>query len=251
MKTPLERAAEALTASRHAMALTGAGISVESGIPDFRSPGGIWDTYPPEEYATAEAFLRDPDRVWQMWYELAATIGEVSPNPAHHALTALQYGGYLGPIVTQNIDNLHQEAGSRDVIEFHGNARHMRCQTCQTVVPLRLDQRTPGAPRCGCGGLMKPDVVLFGDSIPVEAQQAANVAVAEADVLLVVGTSATVYPAAQIPLTAKANGACIIECNVETTEFTTNSTDYFLEGPASLQLVELVKLIRPQSPFTD
>ena len=251
MNMPLENAAKALVASRNAMALTGAGISVENGIPDFRSPGGIWDTYPPEEYATLEAFLRDPDQVWNMWYELGAMIGEVSPNPAHMALTTLQQRGYLGPIVTQNIDNLHQEAGSVDVIEFHGNARQMRCLNCDRVAPLQLARRAHGAPRCACGGVMKPDVVLFGELIPEVTQQAATAAASRADLILVVGTSATVYPAAEIPVTAKANGACIIECNVEATGLTAGLADCFLQGPAGIQLVELVNLLETRSLSTD
>ncbi len=239
MNSPLQIAAEALASSQHAIALTGAGVSVDSGIPDFRSPGGIWDTYPPEVYATLDAFLRDPDRVWEMWYELDAMIGKVDPNPAHLALTTLQQRGVLGPIITQNIDNLHQEAGSVDVIEFHGNARQMRCLECQAPAPLRTAQPTQGAPRCPCGGIMKPDVVLFGELIPENTLEAATRAADEADVVLVVGTSATVYPAAAIPVTAKSHGAFIIECNVENSELSSQITDCFLQGPAATQLIAL------------
>jgi NAD-dependent deacetylase len=244
MTDPLQPAAQAVARGRHVIAVTGAGISVESGIPDFRSPGGIWDTYPPEDYATIEAFLAAPDRVWQLWYDLGAMLGDVQPNPGHHALTALQEMGRLDAIITQNIDNLHQESGSVRVIEYHGNGRHMRCVICAGDTPLDLTQRSALAPRCACGGVMKPDVVLFGEAIPRDAMDAANRAAALADVVIIVGTSATVYPAAELPVIAKRNGAYIIECNLEPTDFTGTITDAFLQGPAGTVLPRLVESVR-------
>lgn len=244
MNDPIQQAAEAITQGRHVIAVTGAGISVESGIPDFRSPGGIWDTYPPEEYATIEAFMANPDRVWQLWYDLGAMLGDVQPNPGHHALTELQSMGRLQAIITQNIDNLHQEAGSTLVIEYHGNGRHMRCVVCARAMPLDLSQRNTLAPRCACGGVMKPDVVLFGEAIPRDAMEAADRAAEAADVVIVVGTSATVYPAAELPLIAKRNGAYIIECNLEPTDFTAAITDAFLHGPSRMVLPRLVDAVR-------
>lgn len=244
MTDPIQKAAAAIAKGRHVIAVTGAGISVESGIPDFRSPGGIWDTYPPEEYATIEAFLEAPDRVWQLWYDLGAMLGDVQPNPGHLALTALQIMGRLDAIITQNIDNLHQESGSVRVIEYHGNGRHMRCVICAGDTPLDLTQRSALAPRCACGGVMKPDVVLFGEAIPRDAMQAADRAAALADVVIIVGTSATVYPAAELPVIAKRNGAYIIECNLEPTDFTGTITDAFLQGPAGTVLPRLVESVR-------
>lgn len=237
-------AARAVARGRHVIAVTGAGISVESGIPDFRSPGGIWDTYPPEDYATIEAFLGAPDRVWQLWYDLGAMLGDVRPNSGHHALTDLQKMGRLEAIITQNIDNLHQESGAARVIEFHGNGRHMRCVVCAADVPLDLTQRSALAPRCNCGGVMKPDVVLFGEAIPRDALEAADRAAESADVVIIVGTSATVYPAAELPLIAKRNGAYIIECNLEPTDFTGYITDAFLQGPSGTTLPRLVDAVR-------
>ena len=244
MTDAIQQAAQAIAQGRHVIAVTGAGISVESGIPDFRSPGGIWDTYPPEDYATIDAFLAAPDRVWQLWYDLGAMLGDVRPNPGHHALTELQAMGRLEAIITQNIDNLHQESGSVRVIEYHGNGRHMRCVVCAGDTPLDLTQRSPLAPRCACGGVMKPDVVLFGEAIPRDAMEAADRAAALADVVIIVGTSATVYPAAELPLIAKGHGAFIIECNLEPTEFTGNITDAFLQGPAGTMLPRLVDAVR-------
>lgn len=237
--TSIREAGRAVARGNHVIAVTGAGISVESGIPDFRSPGGIWDTYPPEQYATIDAFMANPDRVWNMWYDLGAMLGDVRPNPGHEALTALQELGRLDMVITQNIDNLHQEAGCRNVVEYHGNAKHMRCLQCRAHAPLDVLNRTAAAPRCGCGGIMKPDVVLFGDLIPEQAVRAADQATEQADVVIVIGTSATVYPAAQIPLTAKQHGAYVIECNLEPTDFTPVITDAFLQGPAGKTLPAL------------
>lgn len=244
MTHTIQQAAQAIAQGRHVIAVTGAGISVESGIPDFRSPGGIWDTYPPEEYATIDAFITDPDHVWQLWYDLGAMLGEVHPNPGHHALTALQEMGRLEAIITQNIDNLHQESGSKRVIEYHGNGRHMRCVVCGADAPLDLSQRSEKAPRCACSGVMKPDVVLFGEAIPRDAMEAADRSAETADVVIIVGTSATVYPAAEIPVTAKQRGAYIIECNLEPTEFTGYITDAYLQGPAGTMLPRLVDAVR-------
>lgn len=244
MTNPIQEAAQAIARGRHVIAVTGAGISVESGIPDFRSPGGIWDTYPPEDYATIDAFLEAPDRVWQLWYDLGAMLGDVQPNPGHHALTELQAMERLDAIITQNIDNLHQESGSLRVIEYHGNGRHMRCVVCAGPARLDLSQRSERAPRCACGGVMKPDVVLFGEAIPRDALEAADRAAVLADVVIIVGTSATVYPAAELPVIAKRNGAYIIECNLEPTEFTGYITDAFLRGPSGSVLPKLVDAVR-------
>lgn len=243
MNSHFADAAAAIARAKHVIAVTGAGISVESGIPDFRSPGGIWDTYPPDQYATIDAFLENPDRVWNMWYDLGAMLGEVKPNPAHHALTTLQALGRLDLVITQNIDNLHQEAGCLKVVEYHGNAKHMRCMTCAEMQVLEIAHRTARAPRCGCGGVMKPDVVLFGDIIPEAALDAADDATQRADVVIIVGTSATVYPAAQIPVSAKHHGAYIIECNLEPTDFTPLITDAFLQGKAGTTLPALAEAV--------
>lgn len=237
-------AAQALIAARKPIALTGAGASVESGIPDFRSPGGIWDAYPPEEFATIQAFLANPDKVWGMWHELGRMLQGVAPNPGHTALAELARLERLHAIITQNIDNLHQVAGSPSVIEYHGNAARMRCLRCETPQPLEFQAGAAGAPRCDCGGVMKPDVVLFGELIPPHAMTESEALTAACDLVLIVGTSATVYPAADLPFAAKANGATIIECNLEHTEFTGSITDIFLEGPAGTVLPQLVSAVR-------
>lgn len=240
LREAITAAAAAIRAAKHVIAITGAGASVESGIPDFRSPGGIWEKYPPEDFATIHAFQRDPDRVWTMWYELAAMVGAVAPNPGHLALARLEALGRLDAIITQNIDNLHQTAGCTNVIEYHGNAAKMVCMRCAAIAPLNLGQTQQGAPRCGCGGVMKPDVVLFGEDIPRQALKDSERLAMRCDLMLVIGTSASVYPAAGLPFLAKEFGAVIIECNLMRTEFTGTITDHFLEGPAGVMLPALI-----------
>lgn len=240
MREPLRSAAEVVRKATSILALTGAGISVESGIPDFRSPGGIWDRFPPEEFATIQAFLANPDRVWKMWYELRAMLGDVKPNAAHLALAALERRGKLEAVITQNIDNLHQAAGSQRVIEYHGNAARTVCISCGRRAPFAPEPAHQGAPRCACGGILKPDVVLFGEQIPVKALLESERLARSCDVMLVIGTSASVYPAAELPLLAKEHGAVVIECNLEATDFTGSLTDHFLQGPAGETLPALV-----------
>lgn len=239
----LKKAARALRGAKHAIALTGAGISVESGIPDFRSPGGLWTKYPPDEFATIDAFHANPARVWGLWRELGASLAEVVPNPAHEALAALEEQGRIGAVITQNIDNLHQRAGSQKVIEYHGNAGQTFCLKCHRRAPLDLATLPEGAPACACGGLLKPDVVMFGELIPAYALMESQTLTRRADVVLIVGTSAQVFPAAGLPYAAKDHGATIIECNIEPTEFTRRITDIFLEGRAGVMLPELLRVI--------
>ncbi len=245
MNNPYENAAHALRNARNPLAVTGAGISVESGIPAFRGEAGIWARYPIEEYAVLDAFLANPEKVWKFWYELGGMLGECKPNPGHYALAQLEKMGMCRAVVTQNIDNLHEEAGSTWVIEYHGNSRRMVCMDCGDCVPLDLSAKPPGGgvPRCRCGGLMKPDVILFGEMIPPDALVESERLARTCDAMIIVGTSAQVYPAAQLPYTAKQNGAFIIEANTEKTDFTRTITDAFLEGPAGETLPELVRYI--------
>lgn len=237
------KAADAIRKTMNAIAVTGAGISVESGIPDFRSAGGLWTRYPPDQYATMDAFFRDPDKVWDMWYELADSLKKVKPNPGHYALAKLEEIGHIKAVITQNIDALHQHAGSNTVIEYHGNADQIACTACFRHRGMDLSHRDLGAPRCECGGIMKPDVVLFGEAIPEYALKTSDMLAKGCDVLIVVGTSAQVYPAASLPYLAKEKGAVIIECNIEPTSFTPVITDYFLQGPAGETLPRLVEHI--------
>jgi NAD-dependent deacetylase len=238
-----QAAAAAIKNSVNVIAVTGAGASVESGVPDFRSPGGLWSKYPPDEYATYEAFIDDPDKTWHMFYELGETILKARPNAGHRALARLEELGHLRAVITQNIDGLHYEAGNTTVIEYHGNVRTLACPACRRRRSMDLAFRDHGAPRCECGGYMKPDVVLFGEVIPQNALFMADTLAKSCEVLIVVGTSAQVYPAASLPYTAKQWGAYIIECNTMETDFTRTITDIFLEGPAGQTLPRLLEII--------
>lgn len=244
MSDPYQMAADALYRAEHAVASTGAGISVESGIPDFRSPGGIWSKYPPDEFATIEAFLSNPAKVWRFWNDLGADLAHCVPNPAHYALAELERMGRLKAVITQNVDNLHQTAGSRTVIEYHGNAKRLVCLDCGKREDYVLGTRTVSVPRCTCGGLLKPDVVMFGELIPPEAMADAETMASTCDVMIIVGTSAQVYPAADLPFIAKRHGAYIIEANTQETEFTDCITDAFLRGPAGKTLPKLLDTVK-------
>jgi NAD-dependent deacetylase len=230
--TTAEELAVLLSRHRRLVALTGAGISVESGIPDFRSPGGLWERFDPMEYAHIQAFRRNPAKVWTLLKEMDATITSARPNAAHYALAALEARGLLLGIITQNVDNLHQAAGSKRVVEYHGNALRFICDTCKGQHPREsLDfDHTPLY--CLCGGLIRPDVVFFGEPIPEAAQAAAQELAETGDLLLVIGTSGEVAPASYLPYTAKQGGALIVENNLSPTSLSRNLTDYFLPGKA-------------------
>jgi NAD-dependent deacetylase len=240
--TPAELA-DLLQSSRLAVALTGAGISVESGIPSFRGALGLWTRYDPMEYAHIHAFLTDPAKVWKLLRELEAIIAKARPNPAHYALAELEKLGRLQAVITQNVDNLHQEAGSKNVIEFHGNARHFVCLRChRAFAPESLDfSHVPLY--CPCGGLIKPDIIFFGEEIPVAANKAAFELAETCDLMLVIGTSAAVMPANYLPYTAKNHRAKIVEINPETTELTRRLTDYYFDDSASRVLSETLSLL--------
>jgi len=243
MIDPYEAAAQAIQQSANVIAVTGAGASTESGIADFRSPGGIWERYPAHEYATLDAFLDDPDKVWTLWYELGEALREAKPNAGHYALAKLEELGHLKAVITQNIDNLHFEAGNTAVIEYHGNADRLMCPACHRRRDMDFAHRALGAPRCECGGYMKPDVVLFGELIPPQALLNSQTLAQTCAVLIIVGTSAQVYPAASLPFTAKQHGAFIVECNLQETDFTHSITDAFLQGPAGETLPKLVERV--------
>jgi NAD-dependent deacetylase len=223
--------------------LTGAGISVESGIPSFRGAQGMWAKYDPMEYATLHAFMRSPRKVWNMLSEMVSLCGGAVPNAAHIGLAALEKKGIVRSIITQNVDGLHQAAGSLRVIEYHGNMEELVCVHCWKRYPTR-ERWTPGAvPLCDCGRILKPNVVLFGEPIPWLAQEQAEEEARTCDVLLVIGTSAQVSPACDIPRIAKKAGAAVVEINPEPTSLTGSVTDIRLRGSASEVIRALTFLI--------
>lgn len=211
---PESRAGEALGRARRAVALTGAGISVESGIPDFRSPGGLWSVFAPEEYATLGCFLRDPAKSWRLFRALGKNLSGREPNAAHAALARLEAAGRLAGVITQNVDRLHQAAGSRAVLEIHGDASCLRCLRCDRAQPFAPEHLEDGpVPVCGsCGAPLKPDVVLFEEA--VREGDAIAALLDGCDLLLLVGTSAEVWPASSIPERALDQGVHIVEFNM-------------------------------------
>ena len=246
----LEEAAKTIAKAKHVIALTGAGISVESGIPDFRSAGGLWSKYDPMEYAYIGTFIKNPQKVWQVLGEMIGLLLEAKPNPAHLALADLEKTGKLKSIVTQNIDNLHQKAGSSHVIEYHGNGYRLVCPKCSNlynVLDFADDIQGRGKdfpPRCKCNAILKPDVVFFGEAIPPHAHDQALQAASMCDVMLIIGTSALVAPVNYLPPLAKQKGAKLIEINVEKTVLTYEFSDYFIQGQAGLQVPALVEEVK-------
>ncbi len=239
MGETVKKAAREICQSTKTIALTGAGISVESGIPDFRSAGGLWERFNPIEYGTIGAFQANPEKVWQMLQEVSYLLASARPNPAHKGLGRLQELGLLHTIITQNVDYLHQEGGATRVIEYHGNAKTLACIWCnQRYDSDELGGQIP--PKCSCGKILKPDVVFFGEPIPIRALQESYELASSCRALLIVGTSGEVAPANTIPETAKRAGATIIEVNVEPTVLTEYLTDIFLQGKASEMVTELV-----------
>jgi NAD-dependent deacetylase len=212
-RTAAARVAALLRSSRRTVALTGAGISVPSGIPDFRSPGtGLWQDVDPMEVAHIEVFRRDPERFWHFYGDRFARLQGKRPNRAHLALAELERRGLLAAVVTQNVDGLHHEAGSVELIEVHGSLATASCTRCgarheRGDVRERLVAAVDGVPRCDAGHALKPDVVLFGELLPEAAMARASALAADADLLLCVGSSLEVYPVAQLPrLTLAAGG---------------------------------------------
>jgi len=243
MTASYEKAAEMMLTSKLTLALTGAGISVESGIPDFRSAQGLWSRFDPAEYATIEAFRANPRKVWEMLREMEKIVSEAKPNMAHRGMGELEKMGCLHCIITQNIDNLHQAGGSRDVIEYHGNASTLSCLWCGKKYTA-ADKRNETLPRCECEKILKPDVIFFGEAIPEDAMNRSFDLASSAGALLVVGTSAVVSPVNTIPSIAKQNGAWIIEINREKTHLTNTVTDIFLQGNAGNIVPQLVNAVK-------
>jgi NAD-dependent deacetylase len=235
----VEAVAARLGAATRAVALTGAGVSAESGVPTFRGPEGLWGRFRAEDLATPEAFARDPRLVWE-WYDWRRQrVAVVRPNPAHAALAALESRVREFLLVTQNVDGLHAMAGSRRVVELHGNLWRVRCTGCAESSEDRRVPLPELPPRCGCGALLRPDIVWFGESLDAAAVGRAQAASTAAEVVLVVGTSSLVYPAAALPHLARAAGAFVVEINPEETPLS-RVADVWLRGTAAEVVPALV-----------
>ncbi len=290
-QSPITEAAALIRSSRFLTAFTGAGISVESGIPPFRGPGGLWNAYDPR-MLELDYFLAHPDRAWPVIKEIFYDhFGQARPNAAHSVLAAWENEGWaasgagsalrgatergraglgatergwaapgapgnsdapggrscLRIIITQNIDNLHHAAGSRAVVEFHGSSRTLVCMKCRARREAEPSLLQSLPPHCPCGGIYKPDFIFFGEGIPAEALEASRRAAAQTDVMIVIGSTGEVYPAAGIPRQAAENGARIIEVNPEPSDFTSSITDLFIPMKAGEALVRLDREIRGAS----
>jgi len=225
--------------ARSIAVMTGAGISAESGVPTFRGPGGLWREFRPEDLATPEAFERDPRLVWEWYAWRRGQIAEAKPNLAHYALVTLEKRAPELTVITQNVDGLHAQAGSRALLEIHGSIWRTRCLSCRRV---QEDRRVPVPelpPRCGCGGLLRPDVVWFGEPLPFDTARKAFLAVDACDLMLVIGTSGTVEPAASMAFRALERGARVIEINAEPTPLSDRATRA-LRGKAAQIVPELI-----------
>jgi NAD-dependent deacetylase len=227
----IDRVASWIRAGEHVVVLTGAGISAESGVPVFRGAGGLWRQFRPEQLATPEAFARQPGLVWEWYMWRRARIAEAQPNAGHRVIAEWQRARRGVTLLTQNVDGLHARAGSPQVTELHGNLWRVRCvEDCGEVFddaaePVRSDWR------CVCGAWLRPDVVWFGEPLDSGVMDAATSAVSAADVVLVVGTSAVVYPVAGLPQLAKERRARVVEINVDETPLSAH-VDAVLRGPA-------------------
>ncbi|MCF8093034.1 MAG: NAD-dependent deacylase [Desulfotignum sp.] len=237
-------AADIICNARRCVAFTGAGISVESGIPPFRGENGLWNRYDPSTFDIGY-FHRHTKESWQVIREIFYDLfGRVRPNKAHTALARLEADGVVKSVITQNVDNLHYDAGSRVVHEFHGSLKRVKCLSCHTRFPISDIDLTRLPPECTlCSGVLKPDVIFFGESIPEPAGYLSFEETRQADCFILIGTTGTVAPANLIPSAAKSCGAAIIEINPVPSEYTARVTDIFLEARATEAMTHLMEKI--------
>ncbi|MBN1150766.1 NAD-dependent deacylase [candidate division WOR-3 bacterium] len=240
----MRSAADILRTSKRTTVFTGAGISVESGIPPFRGKGGLWETYDPF-FLDISYFKNNPEKAWKMIIEVFYDkINGKKPNFAHKGLTLLQRKGFIRTIITQNIDSLHQEAGSVNVYEFHGNSKKLLCLDCSKTYDISEVCFEKLPPRCKeCGGVLKPDFVFFGEPIPDIALKQSYFEAQESEVFFVIGTSGEIMPASYFPYTAKNQGAKIVELNVEPSNYTNSISDVFIPLKATQGIKSLIEEI--------
>ncbi|QTA79561.1 Putative Sirtuin family NAD-dependent deacetylase [Desulfonema limicola] len=242
MQDIIKQAAKDIFSAKKAVALTGAGISVESGIPPFRGKGGIWEKFDPMTFGHIDTFEKNPAQVWKILIkDLKEIIDQAKPNDGHKGLAVLEKMGILKTIITQNVDGLHQMAGNTDVIEFHGNCAWQRCMDCGRKIKTAEVDISVMPPRCQCSGILRPDWVFFGESIPMASLHRSQQIASACDLMLVIGTSAIVQPAAYMPVIAKENGAKIIEINPEATPLTGKISAYLVKGKAGQVMNEILK----------
>ena len=236
----IEKAAELIRNARYVVAFTGAGISVDSGIPPFRGDNGIWNTHHPI-FLEIDFFRKKPLQSWikikEIFYD---NLGNAQPNIAHEILAKMEQRSFVESIITQNIDHLHQKAGSKYVYELHGNYKQLVCTECNTEYDVSFANLNFLPPTCYiCKGILKPDIVFFNEPIPHFVKTRSFAEAKKADVMLIIGTDAEVLPAANIPVVAKRNGAKIIEINIKQSQLTNTVTDIFLKGKATEVLMKI------------
>lgn len=243
MEEAISKLKKFVSTSDQIVAFTGAGFSAESGISTFRGAGGLWSKYDPSIYADVNRFREDPSYYWSFFRdERYPVIKKAKPNDGHFALVELEKRGKLYRVITQNIDGLHQVAGSSDVIELHGNTRKVNCLNCEKTYTMDeaykiLQKELP--PRCSCGGVLKPGTILFGEPLPQVALDMAMLASKNCDMFLVLGSSLVVYPAASMPKIAKRNGATLVIINIDPTPLD-DTADLVINGSASKVLSKLI-----------
>ena len=249
MVDKIEKAAEVIKNSKHITVFTGAGISVESGIPPFRGKNGIWNKYDPSKF-TIEYFYENPEHSWKLIKEVFYKLyNKVEPNKAHKVLAKWEKEDIINSVITQNIDGLHQRAGNTEVYEFHGTTSKLLCLNCEQKFNIQdkgdfsdfLSNLPPKCPECG--GLLKPDFIFFGEGIPQDAYKSSIREAKIADLFLVIGTTGEVLPASLIPKEASSKGAKIVEINVKPSNYTNNITDIFLKGKATKVMEKLNRII--------
>lgn len=238
-------AADVLREAENVVAFTGAGISVPSGIPDFRSPGGLWSKFDPWAVASLQALRTNPAGVWEFLLDAVTMFEAARPNPAHQALARLEDMGRLSGVITQNIDGMHQAAGSRNVVEYHGGCEYFYCMGCRREYAPELARKLGPEDipwKCECGGIIRPDIVFFGEGIPRRAVSRSDEMVRNADAVIIVGTSGEVVPACLIPGRIKNGGGAVVEVNIGRTGFG-DITDIRFDAPAERILPALAELV--------
>jgi NAD-dependent deacetylase len=235
---------ERLQNAKHVVVMTGAGVSAESGIKTFRDPDGLWAKLNPAQLASVAGFMANPELVWDWYQHRREIINESKPNPGHYAIASMEKLFPKFTLITQNVDRLHQQAGSTQVWELHGNIIENRCFACSEPYTKEIDLKEKSLPSCPkCGGRIRPAVVWFGEMLPQKVLKYAEESSQDCDVFFSIGTSAEVYPAAGLPLLAKRFGAYVVEVNPNRTSMT-HSADLHLQGPSGIVLPEVLEELR-------
>lgn len=241
MNNDIKKVADIIKKSKYAIVFTGAGISVESGIPPFTGAGGLWERYDPK-FIELDFFYSNPKKSWEEMRKIFFnSMGQAKPNKAHIVISELEKQGFIQGVITQNIDNLHKTAGSKNVVEFHGTINSLICIKCQKKYNTQNTDISVDIPKCSCGGILKPDFVFYGEGINQDNYEKSNTMINKSDLVIIVGTAGQVMPAGYLPFISKNNGAIIIEVNTLKSYYTDKITDYYFNIKSGLFFSELNK----------